>query len=215
MDFTTRMLQLLGAVRRERNGAVADAMRYLGQPYGLNYGVSLPTLRSFAKAEGTDHVFARFLYEQDVRELRLAAYWIADPARLDAVEAEFWGRGILNSEMASEIAFALLSRTERIGPLFEAWTQSERPILRCYAALMGMARNPLLTTESLLVVARIVRERDCPDDRLAAQGVVALLDALCKNKENRETVVRFLGSLDASPSADSIREEMAWRMAGQ
>lgn len=213
MDFTARMLQMLAAVRRERNGAVADAMRYYGKPYGLNYGVSLPTLRSFAKAEGTDHAFARFLYEQDVRELRLAAYWIADPAMLDAAEAEFWGRGIFNSEMASEIAFALLGRTERIGKIFEAWTQEEQPVLRCYAALMGASRNPLLTADRLPAVARIVRDR--PDDRLAAQGVVALLDALCNNKENRETVVRFLGSLDASPSADSIREEMAWRMTDQ
>ncbi len=41
-DFTSRMVALLGAMRRERNGAVADAMRYYGADYGLNYGVSLP-----------------------------------------------------------------------------------------------------------------------------------------------------------------------------
>ena len=60
MDFTSRMVALLGELRRERNGAVADAMRCYGAPYGLNYGVSLPTLRKLARAETPDHDFARY-----------------------------------------------------------------------------------------------------------------------------------------------------------
>ncbi len=71
------MVALLRELRRERNGAVADSMRYYGTPYGLNYGVSLPTLRRIARAETPDHGFARYLYLQDVRELRLAALHIA------------------------------------------------------------------------------------------------------------------------------------------
>ena len=77
MDYTSRMVALLRELRRERNGAVADSMRYYGTPYGLNYGVSLPTLRRIARAEAPDHGFARYLYRQDVRELRLAALHIA------------------------------------------------------------------------------------------------------------------------------------------
>ena len=64
MDYTSRMVALLRELRRERNGAVADSMRYYGTPYGLNYGVSLPTLRRIARAEAPDHGFARYLYRQ-------------------------------------------------------------------------------------------------------------------------------------------------------
>ena len=46
MDYTSRMVALLRELRRERNGAVADSMRYYGTPYGLNYGVSLPDRKS-------------------------------------------------------------------------------------------------------------------------------------------------------------------------
>ena len=67
MDFTSRMAALLGAFRRERNGAVADSMRFYGAPCGLNYGVSLPTLRTLARAEAADHDFAKYLWRQDVR----------------------------------------------------------------------------------------------------------------------------------------------------
>ena len=86
MDYTSRMVALLRELRRERNGAVADSMRYYGTPYGLNYGVSLPTLRRIARAEAPDHGFARYLYRQDVSELRLAALHIACPACLTTEE---------------------------------------------------------------------------------------------------------------------------------
>ncbi|MDE6046038.1 MAG: DNA alkylation repair protein, partial [Alistipes sp.] len=86
MDFTARMVALLSALRRERNGAVADEMRLFGAPRGLNYGVSLPTVRAIARAEEPDHDFARFLLLQDVRELHLAAFHIARPECLTAGE---------------------------------------------------------------------------------------------------------------------------------
>ena len=111
MDFTSRMVALLGELRRERNGAVADAMRCYGAPYGLNYGVSLPTLRKLARAETPDHDFARYLYLQEVRELRLAALHIARPESLTPDEFPAWAAGIVNSEVAEEAAFAFLSRS--------------------------------------------------------------------------------------------------------
>ena len=53
------MIALLGAMRKQMNGAVADAMRYYGEKYGLNYGVSLPTLRQIANQEQPDHSLAQ------------------------------------------------------------------------------------------------------------------------------------------------------------
>lgn len=134
------MVALLGELRRERNGAVADAMCLCGKPYGLNYGVSLPTLRRIARAETSDHDFARYLYVQDVRELRLAALYIAQPERVTMDEAEFWAAGIINSEVAEEASFALLSRVGVLPELFRSWITAS-PLLQ-YAALLAAARSP-------------------------------------------------------------------------
>ena len=133
------MVALLGELRRERNGAVADAMCLCGKPYGLNYGVSLPTLRRIARAEMPDHDFARYLYVQDVRELRLAALYIAQPERVTADEADFWAAGIVNSEVAEEASFALLSRVGVLPALFRSWITAS-PLLQ-YAALLAAARS--------------------------------------------------------------------------
>ena len=199
MDFTSRMAVLLGAFRRERNGAVADSMRFYGAPCGLNYGVSLPTLRTLARAEAADHDFAKYLWRQDVRCLRLAALHIADPARLTPGEFAFWGDGLLNSEIAAEAAFALLSRIGAFPELFAAWIAPDAGWLRQYAALMAAARVPHPSPAWAVPAAAVVHG--------------ALFTALgTRNEENRQAVLRAAGSLGQLPAEACVHEELAWRL---
>ncbi len=209
MDFTTRMVRLLEAMRRERNGDAAASMRFCGAAYGLNYGVSLPTLRSIARAQTPDHEFARYLYLQDVRELRLAALHIARPERVTASEFPAWAAGIVNSEVAGEAAFALLSRIGSFDELFRQWMADENPLLQ-YAALMAASRTSRLSDRFIDPALRLLRRN--PDDRLTAQGVVALLAALAQKKEYRAAVSRAAGTLGDLPAEDFVHEEIAWRL---
>ena len=101
-------------------------------------------MRRIARAEAPDHGFARYLYRQDVRELRLAALHIACPACFTPEEFPAWAAGIVNSEIAEEAAFALLSRAEAFPALFSAWIASPDALLQ-YAALLAAARSPRLT----------------------------------------------------------------------
>lgn len=166
MDFTSRMVALLGELRRERNGAVADAMSPFGKPYGLNYGVSLPTLRQIARAETPDHDFARYLYVQDVRELRLAALYVAQAERVTADEAEFWAAGIVNAEVAEEASFALLSRVGVLPAIFESWMAAS-PLLQ-YAALLAAARSPQAPLAWVDAALEAVHRNAVEADALAA-----------------------------------------------
>ena len=200
MDFTSRMAVLLGAFRRERNGAVADSMRFYGAPCGLNYGVSLPTLRTLARAEAADHDFAKYLWRQDVRCLRLAALHIADPARLTPAEA----------------AFALLSRIGAFPELFAAWIAPDAGWLRQYAALMAAARVPHPSPAWAVPAAAVVHgaaAASIPEAHLLAHGAVALFTALgTRNEENRQAVLRAAGSLGQLPAEACVHEELAWRL---
>lgn len=218
MDHTSRMAALLGHMRRERNGAVADAMRFYGRAYGLNYGVSLPTVREIARAETPDDSFARYLYLQQVRELRLAALHIARPESLRIEEIDSWAAGIINSEVAEEAAFALLSRTAILPGVFDRWIASPEPLLR-YAALLAGARSGLLTTAwiepALEAVRGVATTPDQPPAaaQLVARGAVALLAALgSQNDENRQAVLRATGSPSELHAVDFVFEELAWRL---
>ena len=215
MDFTSRMVALLGELRRERNGAVADAMRCYGAPYGLNYGVSLPTLRKLARAETPDHDFARYLYLQEVRELRLAALHIARPESLTPDEFPAWAAGIVNSEVAEEAAFAFLSRSAALPALFDAWIAARSDLLTAAwiaPAVEAVRRAAVCAAESLSKPAAAPLSASSAA-RLIAQGAVALLSAVGGlNEENRQAVLRAAGSLGKLPAEDYVHEELTWRL---
>ena len=144
-NHTARMAALLGKLRREMNGAVAESMQRGEGGYGLNYGVSIPTIRAIAGRVGTDHAFARFLYRQDVRELRMAALTIADPVSVTPDNVDEWFVGRMPEELIEELALRLLSRCGRpvLDTLCGRWLRAGSGAER-YAALMALAVNPPL-----------------------------------------------------------------------
>ena len=205
------MISLLGAMRKQMNGAVADAMYYYGANYGLNYGVSLPTVRQIAKESEQDHDLALYLYKQQVRELRLAALYVAEGEKITMEEVPTWAEGVINSEVAEEMAFALLPRTTILSQIFAAWSQSDNEFL-AYAALMAAARSNIARdTDAIHSIPDILNR--FATSRIIAQGVVALLAAAYDcDSEARKCVTEIISKLDESPAANYVQEEMSWRM---
>lgn len=219
MDFTARMVTLLGAFRRERNGLVADTMHYDGARYGLNYGVSLPTVRQVARREVRDHAFACFLLRQQVRELQLAAFHLADPDRLsDPDEMRRWRTALVNTELAEEAAFALLSRTRALPSLFGAWLAEGEP-LACYAALLAAARadRPSAAWLDPMIDALRRAASDAAQPpyaaRQIARGAVALAARLAETDEAAATRLRgMLDRFGMTPAERLFVEEISWRI---
>lgn len=208
-DNTSNMISLLGKMRKQMNGAVADSMFYYGQDYGLNYGVSLPTIRSIAKEWDKDHEFALYLLRQQVRELKLAAMHIAKPEMISIEEAQTWANAIINSEIAEECAFALLSQSPMAMDIYKLWIASKNEYV-IYAALMTAARNTSLTTDIIAPINDIVNRY--PDSRPIAHGVVAVLANAYSQASLQECVKTVIAQLNNSNAAQYIREEMSWRI---
>ncbi len=208
---TQRMSHLLGEVRREMHGAVVESMCYYGDAYGLNYGVSIPTIRKIAKSEGIDHKLARLLYRQDVRELKIAALWIADCREVDE-QREFWIEGIINSEMAEEAAHALLYKCRWVADLLVGDNE-----LHAYSAALAIARR--LQVESvdwsteLLPLWSGVAAAVGRYEKLLPRGVVAILDLVIRAGATKAQVDDLLSKLPTQlKGCDYIREEVAWRL---
>ena len=208
---TSQMIALLGAMRKQMNGAVADAMYYYGADYGLNYGVSLPTVRQIAREQEKDHALALYLYKQQVRELRLAALHIAQAEAITMEELPTWAEGVINSEIAEEMAFALLPHTTIISDIFTAWSESDNEFL-VYATLMAAARSELARDTNIVNATPNILSRFSAS-RIIAQGVVALLAAAYDcDAEARKAVAEVIEELEESPAANYVKEEMSWRM---
>ena len=209
MDDTSRMVALLGAVRKQMNGAVLDTLRYYGADYGLNYGVAIHSLREIVRETGRDDGFARFLYRQQVRELRIVALWIAEPSRTTAADFPFWAAGIINSEVAEQAAHALLSQIDDIDALLAEWCASDNALL-AYAALLAASRSERVSVGALTEGVRSSVGR-FPDNRIVAQGATAALASVAG--EHRDRVLLLLDGLCDSPTARLVRDEISWRMA--
>ena len=211
MDNTQRMIALLGRVRKQMNGAVSESMATDGENYGLNYGVSIATLREIAATEQPDTDFAKYLYQQQVRELRLIACHLAEPEKVDIHDFPFWARGIRNAELAEELAFALLSKIYDINSLMGIWTTESNELI-AYAALMAAARNKRTTSEVAFIAAEKAVRAD-PSSRNIAHGVVALLCYIAENdKSVKVGLPTLLESMPDCPVKEFVQEELEWRL---
>ena len=211
MDSTQRMISLLGRLRKQMNGAVSESMQRDGQKYGLNYGVSIATVREIVAEEERDYEFSKYLFKQQVRELRLAACHIAEPAKVDTHEVPFWSRGIVNSELAEELAFALLSKIYDINSLMGVWTVESNELV-AYAALMAASRNERTLSEvALIAVENAVRAN--PNSVLIANGVVALLCYVAsRDKSLSVGIPVLLDRLNECRTKEIVVDELSWRL---
>lgn len=110
MTTTERVVALMRRLKIEMNGAVTDAMREYGggaSGYGLNYGVSLPTIRDVAREYAPDHELGLALWRQDVREMKLAALFVDDPMQVAAAQMEAWAFDWRVPELAEQCAMQL------------------------------------------------------------------------------------------------------------
>lgn len=211
-SHTSRMVALLGAFRRERNGLVADTMHYDGTRYGLNYGVSLVTVRQKVRAleAERDEEFARFLMTQQVRCLQLAALHLADPAAWQTMDdARRWLDALNNSELAEEAAYALLNHVTDFAALFEQ--SIDHPVLYArYALLRAAARR---SDVDWLWLDRALKVASHAEHRLLNQAAVALWAHYANScPSQKEAVLDRLSSLGTTPTELYLKEELAWQI---
>lgn len=177
---TKLMAEVMGRMRNSMNGAVTGKMEELGMHYGLNYGVAVHTIRGIASDYAPNHPLARLLWRQDVRELRIAAPYIADPEQIEE-ELDFWAAGVATTELAEHLGM-VLGRNGKAALAMDRWGGGENPLL-IYVAAMAcirdvgdtiraaeLAAKALARPESYLSRAGELLSERCPPGSLPPHG---------------------------------------------
>lgn len=221
-DFAQRMGVLLGEMRRNMDGVTAEAMYNAGVRGLLNYGVGIPAIRSIARSAGRDHQFAKYLYRQQVRELRMAAVSVAQPECVTAAELPFWLEGRPSTELLDELAMQLISRTsqEVLSAVVSEWLERGDASAR-YAAMMALARarGGYDTDRALSAVSSSLA--DYPEDLRMAHGAVMLATSVAARDASKVPDIRGIASLlclssdltrGTSPAARHFADEIDWML---
>ena len=126
--------------------------------------------------------------------------------------------------MAEEAAFTLLHRVPDFPNLFERWTAPDMPWSLQYAALMAASRlaepDPAWIGRALETLHRAAERAESADAvcskeqaLLIARGAVALLVRIASgHEENRQVVLRAVGSVGDLHAENYLREELSWQL---
>lgn len=213
MNATSRMVALLGELRREMNGAVVDSMREKGIEYALSYGVSIPTVRALARQYAPDDELARLLYQQQVRELQLAALSIAVPENVTIDELPFWAKAVTTVEMAENVATVLIARTKIVKEAVGEWLSADNALLRYAAMLVGGRCNDLNINDIAIALADALKSVPAGLEVVTAHGAAVLIGACgSRSEEQRVAARKFIDALPEGSLRERIKDEAGWQL---
>ncbi len=213
MNATSKMVALLGELRREMNGAVVDSMYEKGIDYALSYGVCIPTIRSLARQYAPDDELARLLYQQQVRELQLAALSIASPESVTAEELPFWAQAVTTVEMAENVATVLIARTNVAEVAVREWLDSDNGLLRYAAMLIGGRCNELNINDISMLLSKALADVPIGLEVVTAHGAAVLIGSCgVRSEEQRATARAFIDALPEGSLRERIEDEAGWQL---
>ena len=131
------------------------------------FGVSVGTLRSMAKALGTDHQFALALWRTNWFEARMLAVFIDEAAKVTPAQMDRWCRDFDNWGICDTACFALFDRTPHAFRKIKQWAPRREEFVRraSFALLASVALHDKTADDAQFVACLPLIERAAEDDR--------------------------------------------------
>jgi 3-methyladenine DNA glycosylase AlkD len=135
-DIHEIVKEIKQSFRLMMNGVVANSMRTKGVDYKLNWGVSLPELKSMAAKFGRNRELATALWNENIRECKILATFIMPPESMTEVLTSEWMKQICTQEMAEIASLNLLQNINGCERYVMKWITSTNEMERICAFLL-------------------------------------------------------------------------------
>lgn len=135
-DIHEIVKEIKQSFRLMMNGVVANSMRTKGVDYKLNWGVSLPELKSMAAKFGRNRELATALWKENIRECKILATFIMPPESMTEVLTSEWMKQICTQEMAEIASLNLLQNINGCERYVMKWITSTNEMERICAFLL-------------------------------------------------------------------------------
>ncbi|QBD76234.1 DNA alkylation repair protein [Ktedonosporobacter rubrisoli] len=126
----TSVDEVLASLQQYARPEAAAAMARFGIRGEHILGVSLPNLRALARKLKKNHPLALELWKTNIREARILASLVADPALVTPELMEAWARDFDSWELCDQTCGNLFDRTPYAYQKARAWSQREEEFVR-------------------------------------------------------------------------------------
>lgn len=153
------------------DGATAQSMRDKGVDYHVNWGASLPMLKSKAREIGKNYSLAIALWKENVRECKILATMVMPADEMLPEVVDIWMEQTTTQEIAELAAFNLYQYLPFAADKAYRWIASEKALYQ----LVGFN-----------VLSRLFMNGQEPNER----GINEYLDQLCAALQGQYMSVR-------------------------
>lgn len=134
MNFEQHYKEILRDIRQQclrmMNGVTSTSMRQKGLAYKVNFGLSIPQIKTLSGRYQQDEVLAETLWKENTRELKILAILLYPAGSFSEETAERWVEDIPNQEIREQLCFNLLQHLPYARNLSEKWCDSESELAR-------------------------------------------------------------------------------------
>lgn len=209
--------EILKKLKSLSNPKAMQGMAKYGITPERTYGVSIPHLRKIAQEIGKDHGLARKLWESNIRETRILASMVDDPALATEEQLEKWVQEFDYWEICDQVCQNLFTYTKCAYQKAREWSgRDEEFVKRAGFALMAWLafKDKKAKDEQFEKFLPIIRKESLDRRNLVKKAVNWALRQIGKRNLNLNTraieTAKDIQKLDSKSAqwiaTDAIRE---------
>jgi len=180
-------------IKQRMNGAVVESLRQSDIIYKVNYGVTIPELQQLAAPFKGDHELALRLFEEDIRECKIIATMIDDPAKITGEQIDSWSNNFENIEIVEQVCSNLFWKSDFALPRSVEWCLDDDSLMKKAGLLIAghRASDKSIKDSIFEPYISIVENAVETDDELITNAAVYALREIAKRSESlRKTVIQ-------------------------
>jgi 3-methyladenine DNA glycosylase AlkD len=209
--------EVLAWCERHASPAIKEGMARYAIPSDKACGISVGSLRAYAKRLGRNHELALGLWATDLYEARMLATFLDDPSLVTPAQMDAWARDFDNWAICDTACFHLFDRTPHALAKVPVWARSREEFVRraAFALLASLTVHGKDAPDEFFAKGLLWVEKAATDERnFVAKAVNWALRSIGKRSpelnESAIAVARRLASAEAkSPrwvGKDALRE---------
>ena len=173
-------------VKHRMNGEVVESMRQSGIIYKVNYGVTIPELQQIAKPFKGNHELALRLFEDDIRECKIIASIIDDPAQVTGEQIDRWSDEFTNTEIVEQVCSNLFWKSDlSLARSFEWCLEDDELMHKAGLLIVGHRASDMNIKDAIFEpYIEIIENLVETEDEIVTNAAIYALREIAKRSES-------------------------------